>query len=150
MTLSPYAIILIPCAILLVVLGFVTLNRYIAYKERVALARLGFSLEDLNRDKDAAAKRQGHRGVLWGGVMTAMSGLALLLGLSTLGMGAWLIGGLLPLFVGLGMVFIYFNTSGTAPDPTADDDEPPEDDGAEVSPFVTESERARNNGPDAR
>jgi hypothetical protein len=146
MMLSPYAIILIPGIMLFVVLGFVTLNRYIAYKERVALARLGFSLEDLN--KDAAAKRQGHRGVLWGGVMTAMSGLALLLGLSTLGMGAWLLGGLLPLFVGLGMVFIYFNTAGAAPDPTSQHDEPQRDGGAEVNPFVTRSEDARNDGPD--
>ena len=39
-----------------------------------------------------------------------MSGLALLLGLSTIGIGAWLIAGLLPLFVGLGMVLIYFMT----------------------------------------
>ncbi len=128
------------------ILGFVTLNRYITYKERVELARLGFSLEDLNRD--AATKRQGHRGVLWGGVMTAMSGLALLLGLSTLGMGAWLLGGLLPLFVGLGMVFIYFNTSGTAPGPSEQDDEPSVREGAEVNPFVTEREGVRNNGPD--
>lgn len=147
MTLSPYAIILIPCAVLFVVLGFVTLNRYIAYKERVALARLGFSLEDLN--KDAASKHQGHRGVLWGGVMTAMSGLALLLGLSTLGMGAWLIGGLLPLFVGLGMVFIYFNTAGAAPGPTVRHDELGEGDGAEVGPFAGRGGEARNDGPDA-
>lgn len=145
MTISPLAIILIPCGALLVVLGFVTLNRYITYKERVALARLGFSLEDLN--KDAAAKRHGHRGVLWGGVMTGMSGLALLLGLSTLGMGAWLLGGLLPLFVGLGMVFIYFNTSVAAP--TVAPDTWRDDDGAEVKPFVSESDDARNAGPDA-
>ena len=146
MTLSPYAIILIPFILLLVVLGFVTLNRYIAYKERVALARLGFSLEDV--DKNTAAKGHGHRGVLWGGVMTAMSGLALLLGLSTLGMGAWLIGGLLPLFVGLGMVFIYFNTSGAAPGSTDQHHAPHEDHGAEASSPVAQSEGVRNDGPD--
>jgi len=54
--------------------------------------------------------------VLWGGVITTMSGLALLLGLATLGIGAWLLAGLLPLFVGLGMVLIYFMTLGPAPD----------------------------------
>ncbi len=109
MTLTPLGIILILFALLVIVLGFITLNRYISYKERVALAQLGFSLEDLTR---ANAKKHGNRGVLWGGVITAMSGLALLLGLSTLGMGAWLLGGLLPLFVGLGMVLIYFATMG--------------------------------------
>jgi len=86
--------------------------------------------------------------VLWGGVMTAMSGLALLLGLSTLGMGAWLIGGLLPLFVGLGMVFIYFYTSGAAPGPTEQHEAPHEDNGAEVSPFVSQREDAGNDRPD--
>ena len=112
MTLNMLAILLIPCLLLVIVLSFITLNRFISYKERVALAQLGFTIEDLNRD---AAARHGSRGVLWGGVITAMSGLALLLGLSTIGFGAWLLGGLLPLFVGLGMVLIYFTTAGPAP-----------------------------------
>lgn len=108
-------LLLIVAGLLVVLLGFITLNRYISYKERVALAQLGFSIEDLSRD--AAARRYGNRGVLWGGVITAMSGLALLLGLATLGVGAWLLAGLLPLFVGLGMVLIYFVTLGLAPEP---------------------------------
>jgi len=103
-------IIILPFALLVIVLSFGTLNRFIRYKERVALARLGFSLEDMSRAE--IATRRGNRGVLWGGVITAMRGLALLLGLSTMGVGAWLLGGLLPLFVGLGMVLIYFVTSG--------------------------------------
>ncbi len=115
MTLSTVLIILTPFLLLLVLLGFITLNRYINYKERVALAQLGFSVESL-REREAE-ERHGNRGVLWGGVITAMSGLALLLGLSTLGMGAWLIGGLLPLFVGLGIVLIYFMTMGSMPRP---------------------------------
>ena len=97
----------------LVILAFVTLNRYIAYKERVALAQLGFSPEDL--DRHMPARTQGNRGVLWGGVVTAASGLGLTLGLATLGVGAWLLGGLVPLFVGLGIVLIYFMTMGPAP-----------------------------------
>ncbi len=108
-------LLLIVAGLLVVLLGFITLNRYISYKERVALAQLGFSMEELSRE--AAAKRHGNRGVLWGGVITAMSGLALLLGLATLGVGAWLLAGLLPLFVGLGMVLIYFMTLGLAPEP---------------------------------
>jgi hypothetical protein len=106
-------IIILPFLLLIIVLGFITLNRYIRYKERVALAQLGFSLEDMNRAD--TIKKRGDRGVLWGGVITAMSGLALLLGLATLGIGAWLLAGLLPLFVGLGMVLIYFATLGAEP-----------------------------------
>lgn len=111
--LTPWDILLIPIGLLFVALAFITLNRYIAYKERVGLARLGYSLADLNRE--AARMRRGSRGVLWGGVITLMSGLALLLGLSTLGKGVWLLGGLLPLFVGLGMVLIYFVTLDAPP-----------------------------------
>jgi hypothetical protein len=115
MALTLPTMVLVLFALLFLLLGFITLNRYISYKERVALAQLGFSLEDLSRD--ATKKRYGNRGVLWGGVITAMSGLALLLGLATLGTGAWLLAGLLPLFVGLGMALIYFVTLGPAPSP---------------------------------
>lgn len=110
----PYELGLIVFAsllLLVILLGFVTLNRYLSYKERIALARLGFAAEDL-----AAAgslSREGSRGVLWGGVITMMSGFALLLGLAPLGSGVWLIAGLLPMFVGLGMLVIYFTTSGS-------------------------------------
>lgn len=112
MTLGLVVILVIPLILLVILLGFVTLNRYITYKERIALAQMGFSIEDLDH---ATARKHGNRGVLWGGVITAMSGLALLLGLATLGTGAWLLGGLLPLFVGLGMVLIYFMTLGSIP-----------------------------------
>lgn len=113
MSLPTILILLAPFLLLVIILGFITLNRYIAYKERVALAQLGFSLDDLSQRE--AASRRANRGVLWGGVITAMSGLALLLGLSTLGIGAWLLGGLLPLFVGLGIILIYFLTASPAP-----------------------------------
>jgi len=121
MTVNMLTILLIPCLLLVIVLSFITLNRYISYKERVALAQLGFNIEDLHR---YAGVRHGSRGVLWGGVITAMSGLALLLGLSTIGFGAWLLGGLLPLFVGLGMVLIYFTAASPASGPRNADARP--------------------------
>lgn len=113
MTLPTVLIILAPFILLFILLSFITINRYITYKERVSLAQLGFSIDELSRRE--ASQRHGNRGVLWGGVVTAASGLALLLGLATLGTGAWLIGGLLPLFVGLGIILIYFLTMGTPP-----------------------------------
>jgi hypothetical protein len=116
MTFSILLIVLLPVALLCVLLLFVIVNRYIRYKERIGLAQLGYSLEELGREEAEASR--GNRGVLWGGVITAMSGLALLVGLGTLGLGVWLIGGLLPLFVGLGMVVIYFMTLGTTPNKT--------------------------------
>jgi hypothetical protein len=105
------AVIIVTALLLpVVLLGFLTLNHYLTYKERVELARLGYTISELN---DANAIRQGNRGVLWGGVITMMSGLALLLGLMPLGPGVWLVAGLLPMFVGLGMLAIYFITAGS-------------------------------------
>lgn len=126
MLLDILIIFIIPLLLLFIVLGFVTLNRYITYKERVAMMRSGFPVEAMHRD---AQERQGNRGVLWGGVITAMSGLALLLSLATLGMGVWLLAGLLPLFVGLGIVLIYYMTLGSAPAPQKADWEMDEKEG---------------------
>lgn len=125
MTSDSFLTVFVPLLLLIIVLGFVTLNRYITYKERVALAERGFTARDLARRE--ARSRQGSRGVLWGGVITMMSGLALLLGLSTLGIGYWLIAGLLPMFVGLGMLLIYFIVSG-APESEGEDAAPEERD----------------------
>ena len=105
MNLSLLTLFIVIWILLVTVLGFITLSRYLTYKERVALAQLGFTMDSFQPD---TSRRHGKRGVLWGGVITAMSGLGLLLGLSTLGMGVWQLGGLLPLFVGIGMVLIYF------------------------------------------
>lgn len=143
MTLTFWFVFMLPLVLVTVILGFITLHRYIRYKERVALAQLGYA-----PDEAGPHVRSGNRGVLWGGVITAASGLALLLGLSTLGMGAWLIAGLLPLCVGLGMMLIYYLTSGTtheeratAPEPFASDQEFVDTERAE-QPSATDSPAA--------
>jgi hypothetical protein len=141
MLLDILIIFIIPLLLLFVVLGFVTLNRYITYKERVAMMRSGFPPEAMHRD---ARERHGNRGVLWGGVITAMSGLALLLSLATLGMGVWLIAGLLPLFVGLGIVLIYYMTLGSAPTPKREaEGRRPKDDGLQETASIHEDLFAR-------
>jgi hypothetical protein len=86
---------------------FVVAIRYINYRERVALAQHGVFTPDESTFWERWSQRSP-RGVLWAGVITTMSGLALFLGLLTIGIGWWLLGGLIPLFVGLGMVFLYF------------------------------------------
>ncbi len=99
-------VLLSPCVLVVLLMLFVLALRYISYRERVALAAHGYPLDEPSLlDRWA---RRSPRGVLWAGVITTMSGLALLLGLLTIGVGWWLLGGLLPLFVGLGMIFLYF------------------------------------------
>ncbi len=119
-------VLLSPCLLVSVLLLFLAAIRYIVYRERAALAEHGIFHPD-----ESVMDRLGYRypqGVLWGGVITAMCGLALVLGLATIGVGPWLLGGLIPLFVGLGMVFVYF-TGGSArqrkPEPPAPPGEGP-------------------------
>jgi hypothetical protein len=103
-------ILLSPCFLVTVLLAFLAVIRYITYRERVLLAQLG-----VTPPEESFLERLEHRaprGVFWAGIITAMVGLALLLGLATLGTGPWLLGGLLPLFVGLGMVLVYLVGGG--------------------------------------
>lgn len=117
-------ILLSPCFLVTVLLLFLAAVRYINYRERAALAQYGL-LQNEEPFWDRLSQRSP-QGVLWAGVITAMSGLALLLGLYTIGLGPWLLGGLVPLFVGLGMVFIYF-TGGAAQQRKTEKDSLPED-----------------------
>ncbi len=117
-------VLLSPCFLVSVLLLFLVAIRYIVYRERAAMAQHGVFLPE-----ESFWDRLGYRypqGVLWGGVITAMCGLALLLGLATIGIGPWLLGGLVPLFVGLGMVFVYF-TGGSARQHRAAQPAPPEE-----------------------
>ncbi len=103
-------ILLSPCFLATVLLAFLAVIRYINYRERVQLAQLG--IPPAEESFLERLERRTPRGILWAGLITTMVGLALLLGLATLGTGPWLLGGLLPLFVGLGMVLIYFVGGG--------------------------------------
>ena len=112
MDLYNFLILVSPSVLIIASLAFVAAMRYIAYKERVALVERGVDIEDLFRSQRLG--RQGNRGILWAGTITAASGLGILLGLWMLGRGIWLIAGFLPLFIGLGMLAIYYVTRGSA------------------------------------
>ncbi len=89
--------------------SFVVLMRYLSYRETVALAEKGLVRPD-------RARGNGKDTLRWGIVITAV-GLALCLGLYPLGflggtrfplgLGPWMLVGLLPTFFGLGLVLIY-------------------------------------------
>ena len=105
---------LVPClsivSILVVILGFVAFMRYLSYKETLALAEKGLTRPETNNNK----------GLLrWGIIVTAL-GVALTLGLYFFGFGAggnyplhlgpWMLGGFVPLFLGLGLVLLHYIT----------------------------------------
>jgi hypothetical protein len=105
---------LVPCisivSVLLVIFGFIGFLRYLSYRETITLAEKGLSRPEAKNGK----------GLLrWGIIVTAL-GIALSLGLYPLGfaagtpyplrLGPWMLGGFVPLFLGLGLILLHFLT----------------------------------------
>jgi len=105
---------IIPClgvfGVLIIIFGFLAFMRYMNYKETLALAEKGLTKPESKSSK----------GLLrWGIVVTAI-GFALTLGLYFIGfdspnnyplhLGLWMLGGFVPLFLGLGLVLLHYLT----------------------------------------
>ena len=104
----------VPCisivSVLLVIFGFLAFLRYMNYRETLALAEKGLTRPETKSNK----------GLLrWGIVITTL-GIALSLGLYPMGfsagydyplhLGPWMLGGFVPLFLGLGLILLHFLT----------------------------------------
>jgi hypothetical protein len=97
-------------SILLIIFGFIAFMRYINYKETMGLAEKG-----LNRPESKNGK-----GFLRWGVVIAALGLAFSIGLYPMGfaygdefplhLGPWMLGGFIPLFLGLGLILLHYLT----------------------------------------
>jgi hypothetical protein len=103
---------IIPCLAvtgsLAIIFGFLAFLRYMNYRETIALAEKGLTRPETGTKS----------GLLrWGILITAL-GLALSLGLYLigfssgqsypLGLGPWMLGGFVPLFLGLGLILLHF------------------------------------------
>ncbi len=105
---------LIPClalaGALAIVLGFLIFLRYRNYKKTITLAEKGL----------ARPERGSRDGFLRWGILIAGLGLVLSVGLYPMGfsagddyplhLGPWMLGGFVPLFLGLGLVLLHFLT----------------------------------------
>jgi hypothetical protein len=105
---------LVPClsivSILIVIFGFLAFMRYMKYKETIALAEKGLT---------APESKPGKTLLRWGIIVTAL-GLALTVGLYLVGfaaaekyplhLGPWMLGGFVPLFLGIGLVLVHYLT----------------------------------------
>jgi len=105
---------IIPClgvvGILVIIFGFLAFLRYMNYKETIALAEKGLTRPE---------KKSGKGLLRWGIVVTAI-GFALTLGLYTIGfasaenyplhLGPWMLGGFVPLFLGIGLILLHYLT----------------------------------------
>jgi hypothetical protein len=107
---------IIPClgvvGVLAIIFGFLAFLRYMNYKETIALAEKGLTKPE--------ATKSGKGLLRWGIVITAL-GLALSIGLYTIGfvadentyplhLGPWMLGGFVPLFLGLGLILLHYLT----------------------------------------
>ena len=118
---------------LAIFLGFIALLRYIDHRERMALIARGMDPNRLRRHRRGI-------GVLRAGLIIAMVGLALTIGLYPLGymlpatltqsplhVGPWLLPGLIPLAVGSALVIShYLGQDSRAPDDDLHNRELPE------------------------
>lgn len=112
---------------LAIFLGFIAVLRYIDHRERMAMIARGLDPYRLRRRRRGA-------GVLRAGLIVAMVGLALTIGLYPLGyilpavvtatplhVGPWLLPGLIPLGVGAALVISYYLGQDSQP---PDDNDP--------------------------
>jgi hypothetical protein len=105
---------LIPClgliGALAIIFGFLAFLRYLNYKETIALAEKGLPRPE---------QKTGSGLLRWGILITAL-GIAHSLGLYPIGfstgdnyplhLGPWMLGGFVPLFLGLGLLLLHFLT----------------------------------------
>ena len=105
---------IIPClgivGSLIVIFGFLAFLRYMNYRETIALAEKGFTPPETNSKSTL---------LRWGIILSSI-GLALTIGLYFAGfstasnypfhLGPWMLGGLVPLFLGLGLVLLHYLT----------------------------------------
>jgi len=103
-----------PCigvvSVFAIIFGFLGFLRYMNYKETIALAEKGLTKPQTKPGK----------GLLRWGIVIAAIGLALSLGLYTIGfnygeeyplqLGPWMLGGFIPLFLGLGLLLLHYLT----------------------------------------
>ena len=95
---------------LAIIFGFLAFLRYMNYKETIALAEKGLTRPESNLSK---------RLLRWG-IMITVIGLALTIGLYLIGfnyasnyplnLGPWMLGGFVPLFIGIGLVLLHYLT----------------------------------------
>src|SRR5947209_17781262 len=120
---------------LAIFLGFIAVLRYIDHRERMAMIARGIDPYRLRR------RRRHGTGLLRAGLIVAMVGLALTIGLYPLGyilpavvtntplhVGPWLLPGLIPLGVGAALIISYYLGQDTHP--------PDDNDPAKLEPFT--------------
>lgn len=98
-----------PVIVFVVVIGFAVYNRYLQHKETMALAEKGLLPTEDSQDKSKNLLR-------WGMVFSIMGAILVLVMIPfAWNAGYWMLLGLLPLALGLGLILIYVFTQENPP-----------------------------------
>lgn len=100
-----------PALIVTLVLAFAVFQRYLKHKEWMAMINQGMVPEDWEEKKSPVRQWQGSS---YSAVIITLVGIAITLGLSTIGIGPWLIGGLVPTAIGCGLLIGQFLSESKA------------------------------------
>ena len=120
------ALCVLPIAFLVAIFGTIVLMRWFKHREIMTLAEKGL-LPEQYAQYVSASRGRGNRGLLGCGIALVALGLALMIGLWPIGFvtrpgghaegppyplyfGPWMLGGLIPLFIGLALLITYFLT----------------------------------------
>jgi hypothetical protein len=116
------ALCVIPSAFLVAIFGTIVVLRWFKHREIMAMVEKGVLPEQYARYSRASDRPRGRGPMGWGIALTAL-GLALMIGLWPLGFvragmggpyplsfGPWMLMGLIPLFIGLALLIIYYLT----------------------------------------
>ena len=90
-------------------LWFAHERRKLIHTERMAMIEKGLMPASLSEATELLGVSPTQD--LHSGIVTVLVGLALLLGLGTLGLGPWLVAGLIPLAIGIGQIISHLITT---------------------------------------
>ncbi|NMB00543.1 MAG: hypothetical protein GX971_03340 [Firmicutes bacterium] len=123
-----------PIILTTLVVVLVIALRWFSYKERMAMIAQGLSIEEKGEQPGR------HKLLLAIGIVLGLVGLALTIGLLTIGMGPWLLVGLIPLFAGLALILTSLVLRPDKPQPVVEPEEilPPQE--PEVPEFIIQEE----------
>jgi len=115
------ALCVVPIAFLIAIFGTIVILRWFRHREIVTLAEKGLLPGQYAQYVNASPGR----GLLGWGIALGALGLALMIGLYPIGFvaetsyplnfGPWMLGGLIPLFIGLALLITYFVIRKDAP-----------------------------------
>lgn len=93
-----------PLVIVALSFAYSAYQRHLRHKERMALIEKGIAPAEWSETEEEQPWRSSRRSSTSSGVGVTLVGIAITLGLLTLGIGPWLIGGLVPTAVGCSMI----------------------------------------------